>query len=74
MSMLVICMLFIYVYKCIARKSLSSFFHICSLLVNIYGSYEMFVAEYRNLLADRLLQSFNFDVSREVSRLVSTYV
>ena len=38
----------------------------CSLLVNIYGSREMFVNEYRNLLADRLLQSLNYDISREV--------
>ena len=37
-----------------------------SLLVNIYGSREMFVNEYRNLLADRLLQSLNYDISREV--------
>ena len=27
----------------------------------------MFVNEYRNLLADRLLQSLNYDTSREVS-------
>ena len=26
----------------------------------------MFVNEYRNLLADRLLQSLNYDISREV--------
>ena len=39
----------------------------CSLLVNIYGSREMFVNEFRNLLADRLLQSLNYDTSREVS-------
>jgi len=34
--------------------------------VNIYGSREMFVSEYRSLLADRLLQSLNYDMSREV--------
>ena len=39
----------------------------CSLLVNIYGSREVFVSEYRNLLADRLLQSLAYDTSREVS-------
>lgn len=38
----------------------------CSLLVNIYGSREVFVSEYRNLLADRLLQSLVYDTSTEV--------
>ncbi len=38
-----------------------------SLLVNIYGSREMFVNEYRNLLADRLLQNTGYNTSREVS-------
>ena len=38
----------------------------CSILVHIYGSQEMFVSEYRTLLADRLLQSLNYDISREV--------
>ena len=37
-----------------------------SILVNIYGSQEMFVSEYRHLLADRLLQGLNYDTSREV--------
>ncbi len=41
----------------------------CSILVNIYGSREVFVNEYRNLLADRLLQSLNYDISREVMDL-----
>ena len=49
--------------RCIIRFLL--FF--CSLLVNIYGSREVFVSEYRNLLADRLLQSLAYDTSREVS-------
>lgn len=43
--------------------------HLFSLLVNIYGSCEMFVSEYRNLLADRLLQMGSYDVSREVSSI-----
>lgn len=34
--------------------------------MNIYGSREVFVNEYRSLLADRLLQSLNYDISREV--------
>lgn len=42
---------------------------IISLLVNIYGSREVFVSEYRNLLADRLLQSLVYDTSREVRNL-----
>eukprot|EP00731_Ephydatia_muelleri_P024290 Em0016g561a len=42
---------------------------IISLLVNIYGSREMFVNEYRNLLANRLLQSLNYDTCREVRNL-----
>jgi len=44
-----------------------------SMLVSIYGSCEMFVAEYRNLLADRLLQSCTFDISREVTIWIYTY-
>ena len=43
------------------------------MLVSIYGSCEMFVAEYRNLLADRLLQSCTFDISREVTIWIYTY-
>ena len=38
----------------------------CSLLINIYGSCEMFVSEYRNLLADRLLQMCSYNISKEV--------
>ena len=42
-------------------------FHIfSSLLVNIYGSCQMFVSEYRNMLADRLLQMCSYNISREV--------
>lgn len=37
-----------------------------SLLVHIYGTQEFFVNEYRNLLSDRLLQSLDYDVAREV--------
>lgn len=35
-----------------------------SMLVNIYGSKEMFVTEYRNMLADRLLSKADFDVEQ----------
>jgi len=38
---------------------------IISMLVNIYGSKDLFVSEYRSLLADRILSSFSYDVSNE---------
>ena len=41
--------------------------------MNIYGSREVFVSEYRNLLADRLLQSLAYDTSREVSLQLLSY-
>lgn len=37
-----------------------------STLVNIYGSSELFVNEYRTLLADRLLAITDYDVDKEV--------
>ena len=37
------------------------------MLVNIYGSRDLFVSEYRTLLADRILSSFNYDIAKEVS-------
>lgn len=37
-----------------------------SMLVNIYGSSELFVNEYRNMLADRLIAITDYDVDREV--------
>jgi hypothetical protein len=36
------------------------------MLVNIYGSRDLFVSEYRTLLADRILSSFNYDIAKEV--------
>lgn len=42
---------------------------IISMLVNIYGSKELFVNEYRNLLADRILSQFNYDTEREIRYL-----
>ena len=36
------------------------------MLVNVYGSTDLFVSEYRTLLADRLLSSFNYDTEKEV--------
>ena len=43
-----------------------------SLLVNIYGSSQLFVSEYRNMLADRLLQLCSYDTTREV-RIITKY-
>ncbi|XP_072176276.1 anaphase-promoting complex subunit 2-like [Diadema setosum] len=42
---------------------------IISTLVNIYGSRELFVNEYRSLLADRILSSFSYDTARELRNL-----
>ena len=39
------------------------------MLVNIYGSRELFVNEYRSLLADRILTNFNYETDREVRNL-----
>lgn len=38
---------------------------IISILVNIYGSKDLFVSEYRALLADRILSNYSYDVSNE---------
>jgi anaphase-promoting complex subunit 2 len=40
-----------------------------SMLVNIYGSSELFVNEYRNMLADRLIAITDYDVDKEVRNL-----
>lgn len=39
------------------------------MLVNIYGSKELFVNEYKTLLADRILSNFNFEIGREIRYL-----
>jgi len=39
---------------------------IISMLVNIYGTRDLFVSEYRQLLAERLLTKFSFDTHRDV--------
>ncbi|NXX83487.1 ANC2 protein, partial [Urocolius indicus] len=39
---------------------------IISLLVSIYGSKDLFINEYRTLLADRLLHQFNYSAEREI--------
>uniref|UniRef100_A0A7S2SKH5 Anaphase-promoting complex subunit 2 n=1 Tax=Mucochytrium quahogii TaxID=96639 RepID=A0A7S2SKH5_9STRA len=42
---------------------------ILSMLVHIYGTKELFVNEYRMMLADKLLSSLDFDADREVRNL-----
>eukprot|EP00062_Callorhinchus_milii_P014829 gi/632964421/ref/XP_007898391.1/ PREDICTED: anaphase-promoting complex subunit 2 [Callorhinchus milii] len=42
---------------------------IITLLVSIYGSKELFINEYRTLLADRILQHFNYNTCREIRNL-----
>lgn len=37
---------------------------IISLLVSIYGSKDLFINEYRTLLADRLLHQFSYSAER----------
>jgi len=52
-----------------ATRSYSSTRHggdIISMLVNIYGTRDLFVKEYRELLAERLLTKFSFDTHRDV--------
>lgn len=42
---------------------------IISMLVNVYGSKELFVNEYRTLLADRLLSQLSCDTEKEIRYL-----
>ncbi|RMX67361.1 hypothetical protein DD238_000810 [Peronospora effusa] len=42
---------------------------ILRILVNIYGSRELFVNEYRMMLADKLLQNLEFDTDQDVQTL-----
>ena len=35
------------------------------MLVNVYGSKDLFVKEYTTLLAERLLTSWNYDTEKE---------
>lgn len=42
---------------------------VVGMLVNIYGSRELFVSEYRSMLADRLLAKTDFDCDRELRTL-----
>ncbi|XP_015433564.1 PREDICTED: anaphase-promoting complex subunit 2 [Dufourea novaeangliae] len=42
---------------------------IISMLVSVYGSQDLFVNEYRTLLADRLLSQLNYHTEREIRHL-----
>ncbi|KAL5012414.1 hypothetical protein ScPMuIL_010965 [Solemya velum] len=42
---------------------------IIGMLVNIYGSKELFVKEYRTLLADRILTQYNYEIEKEIRYL-----
>jgi anaphase-promoting complex subunit 2 len=42
---------------------------IISMLVNIYGSKDMFVNEYKTLLGDRLLSSYSYTMEKEIRYL-----
>ncbi len=42
---------------------------ILSTLVNIYGSKELFVNEFRLMLADKLLNNMDFDTDKEIRNL-----
>jgi anaphase-promoting complex subunit 2 len=43
--------------------------NIISMLVNIYGSKDMFVNEYKTLLADRLLSNYSYNMEKEIRNL-----
>lgn len=51
------------------KSSRSHCSDIISKLVNIYGSKELFMDENRSLLADRILNQFNYDTDREIRQL-----
>lgn len=42
---------------------------IISMLVNVYGSKDLFVNEYRTHLADRLLSQFTYNTEKEIRYL-----
>ena len=50
-------------------SSLGSKSNIISMLVNIYGSKDMFVNEYKTLLGDRLLSNYSFNMEKEIRNL-----
>lgn len=44
------------------------------MLVNIYGSTELFVNEYRNMLSERLLNIQDYNIEKEVFILFIFYL
>ena len=48
------------------KRSHAASIDIVNTLVNIYGTKELFVNEYRNLLADKLLTKTDYDTDRDV--------
>ncbi len=50
-------------------SNMSSKSNIITMLVNIYGSKDLFVNEYKSLLGDRLLSSFSFNMEKEIRNL-----
>ena len=42
---------------------------IISMLVNIYGSKDVFITEYRTILADSILPEFSYNTEREIRYL-----
>ena len=62
--------IYLIVVLCIAKASESQrSSDIIGILVNIYGSKELFVNEYRSLLADRILTTFSYNTEREIRYL-----
>ncbi|RXM95033.1 Anaphase-promoting complex subunit 2 [Acipenser ruthenus] len=49
--------------KCGSKRRSSD---IISLLVSIYGSKELFISEYRSVLADRLIHQLSYNTAREI--------
>lgn len=51
------------------RNSASSGLDILATLVSIYGSTELFIVEYRNLLSEKMLSNFTYSTDTEVANL-----
>ena len=52
-----------------ARSTQRKMSDIISMLISVYGSQDLFVNEYRTLLADRLLSQMNYHTEREIRHL-----
>ena len=53
----------------IEKSSKSNGLDILALLVSIYGSSDLFIVEYRNLLSDKLINNTKYSTESEVSNL-----